>query len=124
MSKVSTPGNPETQRLWDEMLDAHIRRLSDKHRALVTGSEYHLTYSRIMDTVDRVSRETRMKKLPSCLAKLKPAFQHLHSFSEGISTMAQAQANPACLIWGGINILLTVTSSSSLIAKAAVADAV
>lgn len=125
-SKTSTPGTPEhpTRRLWDDMLDAHVQKLSDKDRALATAPEYDITYSCVMATVDRMSREAKMQKLWKYLDKLKPAFEHLRSFSSGISAIAQVQANPACLIWGGVYILLTVRLFQLLHQIAIAADVV
>lgn len=105
---VSPAAPPATEDLWNDLLNNHTGKLNPKQRAIVTGSEYTLTYTRIMDTVGRMASTTKMKKLNVRLDAIKPVLTHLKAFSVGIATMCQAEANPACLIWGSIEILLTV----------------
>ncbi|KAL4900328.1 hypothetical protein BDW74DRAFT_96393 [Aspergillus multicolor] len=91
---------------WDERLHLHTKRLSEAHKSYVLDPNYKLSYSRVMQTVDDVANRARNKKVSRCLFKLKPALDHLGSFSSAVITMAQTQATPICLIWGGIEVLL------------------
>lgn len=103
-----TPGMVSAVVLWDESFNHHKLALRSVDKSLAAIPQTDLTYDRTIETLEKLSKDSRRKSIPRCLVRLKPALNHLLGFSSAISSMAQVHANPMSLIWGSIEILLKV----------------
>ena len=114
MSSTPMATTYDIRHVWDDMLEIHIKRLNAKEQEWIKEARDRLSYSDAVNTADRLAADARGTGVSSCLLRLKPSLQHLREFSEGIRTMMQIKADPLCLIWGCVELLLTVGFHNTL----------
>jgi len=91
---------------WDHVVQKHLSKIkSHKKYDLIA---HNTTYESFRTSVETSTASFGRSKIVHILHRLGPAVEHLQVFSNAIGTSAQAQANPLCLIWGSLQVIVTV----------------
>ena len=97
--------------IWQQALGLYLSRLSRKDKDAILKKSRVTTLNQ--DNVEEILQPLRSKYTSSVfsrlLEKINPVVEHILSFSTVIQVSLQAHPNPACLIWGGLNLVLEVS---------------
>ena len=92
---------------WDNSLARQKGMLSvAEFDEIASVLDYEIFHLKITDLRNQYSN----KIFSRCITKLDSTFTSLHKFTQAISSMVQANPQAACLIWGGVLVVLKVDS--------------
>ncbi|KAI1422503.1 hypothetical protein F5Y12DRAFT_762389 [Xylaria sp. FL1777] len=100
--------------LWQTAVKRFVSRLPAADQQVVTAIDSNSTLNQqvleaIFQPVKAAYSDSHFFK---CLDLVHPIVNHVKSFAVVIDVLSQACANPACLIWGSIKLLLEISSRS------------
>ena len=97
--------------VWRRALDLYLNRLSRKAKdAILNASrETNLNQDNVEKILQPLQSQYNSLVFSRLLEKINPVVDHIHSFSTVFQVSLQAHPNPACLIWGGLSLILDIS---------------
>lgn len=103
-SKVSTSS------VWQDAMTLYIKQLpaEDQQSIISTTDDSALTVQSIETLIAPLITMHKHGAVMKLLVKFGPTLQHVRSFATVVDVAIQSHPNAACLIWGGIKLILEV----------------
>ena len=99
-----------TSSVWHDAITRYITQLSDEDQQSIisTKDDSALTAQSIETIISPLMAKHKQGGVMKLLIKLGPILQHIRSFATIVDVAVQSHPNVACLIWGGVRLILEV----------------
>ena len=110
------PSSPivSTSSIWHDAIVLYISQLPDRDQQSIisTKDDSALTSQSIETLIAPLITKHKHGVVMRLLVKLGTTLQHVRSFATVVDVAVQSHPNVACLIWGGIRLILQVCSTT------------
>ena len=114
--ETKNPSSPtvSTSSIWHDAILLYISQLPDRDQQSImsTKDDSALTSQSIETLIAPLMTKHEHGVVMRLLVKLGPTLQHVRSFATVVDVAVQSHPNVACLIWGGVRLILQVCSSA------------
>ena len=100
-------GAPPAMSSWNAAFNRCRAKLGPEESAQILQVR---DYSQSQLSLEILQAKYKRKTIPNILSRIEPFLSNLRSFHGIIDTAVQAKPDVAALIWGGIKLVLEVTS--------------
>ena len=99
-----------TSSIWHSAMTTFIRKLSneDRQAIVLTKDDSALTVQSLEKTFKPLLEKHQQGTVMKAIQKFESTLQHVRSFATIVDVAIQSHPNVACLIWGGIRLILEV----------------
>lgn len=99
-----------TSSVWHDAITRYIKQLpnEDQQSIISTKDDSALTAQSIKNLVSPLIAKHKDGAVIKLLMKFGPILQHIRSFATVVDVAVQSHPNVACLIWGGVRLILEV----------------
>lgn len=108
--------NISTSSVWHDAITRYIKKLpDDDQRSIIsTKDDSALTAQSVETLISPLIAKHNNGRVMKMLIKFGPILQHIRSFATIVDVAVQSHPNVACLIWGGVRLILEVNPQLSL----------
>lgn len=103
-----------TSSVWHDAMTLYIQQLPDKDQQSIisTKDDSALTAQSIETLIAPLIAKHEHGSMMKLLMKFGSTLQHIRSFATVVDVAVQSHPNVACLIWGGVRLILEVCSTA------------
>lgn len=109
-TKPSGSSITSTSSIWHDAITLYIKQLPDEDQQSIisTMDDSALTAQSVEALISPLIAKHKHGAITKLLLKLGPTLQHIRSFATIVDVAVQSHPNVACLIWGGVRLILEV----------------
>lgn len=103
-----------TSSVWHDAITLYIKQLpeEDQQSIISTKDDSALTAQSIDTLIAPLIAKHKHGAVMRLLVKFRSTLQHVRSFAMVVDIAVQSHPNVACLIWGGVRLILEVYSTA------------
>ena len=99
-----------TSSVWKDAVTRYIKQLPDEDQQSIisTKDDSALTAQSLKNLIAPLIAKHEHGAVMQLLIKFGPTLQHIRSFATIVDVAVQSYPNVACLVWGGVKLILEV----------------